>query len=789
MGYIYTLVTSPSDDSLSIFDVSTPSSPTLEGVISGSGSPNYLNGVRNIDVVGNYAYVSAYNDNSLTIIDISDLSTPTFVGKISGAGSPNYLSGIMDAKVVGDYAYTVSNFDNSLSIFNISTPSNPTLVGEIHGAGSPNYLDGARSIEIVGNYAYVAAFNDNSLTIINISNPSSPTFAGKISGIGSPNYLGGPQDVSIVGDYAYVVSYNDNALTVINISSPSTPLQVGEIDGAGYPNYLGEARSIDVIGDYAYITSNLDNALVIFDISSPTTPTLKGSIDGAGSPNYLSGAQGAKVVGNYAYVASYVDDALTIFNISNPFNITHVGEIYGYGSPNYLNGAHDLFTIVYGKPSTFQYLTMNPDPAKVTQEVDFETKLWDDIDDIAIANVAVNLYDGLVVIGTAITNASGIATFSSLSFTELSKTLKVYFSGNDTYSSNTLEDTFTFNKCDTILSNFIINPDETYVGETINFSSTLNTEFGEAIIGKTVRLYNITLASDLDTDLTDVNGRMSIDKTFTYELINVFKCIFDNTSIYNTSESDEKVLVISSVAGVNMTLGVNTNTVEVLEPVECTVRLWRGDTGDPLSNKYIELKDNSTGVVYGSGYTDSSGYLCRYIQFEIPVVYNIVAYWSGDGWSDPVTSTKVVITVRDPIDPGAEATPEDYIYISKTGGVDKIYLIVDNVIENIVREPYVIDPANKNQSKIRDKGKCKLRFAISGWVLSDTYKDELETAVKTWYSEESGNGPILLNLPSQNIYTCVASYLDINELPDREGRYEYLLELLEGRITVGAEDD
>jgi len=41
-----------------------------------------LNGAREIEVVGNLAYISAYADDSLEIVDISVPANPTHVGRL-----------------------------------------------------------------------------------------------------------------------------------------------------------------------------------------------------------------------------------------------------------------------------------------------------------------------------------------------------------------------------------------------------------------------------------------------------------------------------------------------------------------------------------------------------------------------------------------------------------------------------------------------------------------------------------------------------------------------------------
>lgn len=148
----YAYVVSNLDDALSIFRISDPFTPTLVGSIQGGGAPNYLAGARGIQVSGNYAYIAAPQhapppptDDSLTIIDISDPTTPTFAASIRGAGAPNFLDAVSEVYIYGNYAYCAAVGDASLTIIDISDPLNPTFAGNIAGAGVPNFLNAPRA--------------------------------------------------------------------------------------------------------------------------------------------------------------------------------------------------------------------------------------------------------------------------------------------------------------------------------------------------------------------------------------------------------------------------------------------------------------------------------------------------------------------------------------------------------------------------------------------------------------------------------------------------------------------
>jgi len=313
--------------------------PVLAGIIAGAGSPNYLNGASSVCVatIGGteYAFVLGSADSALSIFDVSTPATPTLEGAITGAGSPNYLDaayGVCVATIGGtEYAFVASQRDDALSIFDVSTPATPVHVGVIMGAGSPNYLDSAVSVCVatIGGteYAFVASFYNHALSIFDVSTPATPTLEGAITGTGSPNYLAYAYSVFVatIGgtEYAFVASFLDDALSIFDVSTPATPVHVGVIMGDGSPNYLNGAYSVCVATidgtEYAFVASQSDDALTVVDVSTPATPVRVGVVMGDGSPNYLNGAHSVCVatIGGteYAFVASLYDDALSIFTV------------------------------------------------------------------------------------------------------------------------------------------------------------------------------------------------------------------------------------------------------------------------------------------------------------------------------------------------------------------------------------------------------------------------------------------------------------------------------------------
>ena len=162
------------DDGIAYGGVEVGSKIKTKHTIKGSITDSSINGASGIQVVGDYAYVVSNFSKSLTVIDISNPSSPT----IKGSNTDSRILGATGIHVVGDYAYVVSNnFSKNLTVIDISNPSSPNITGSITDASRMN---GATGIHVVGNYAYVGSRFSNSLTVIDISNPYSPTIRGNI---------------------------------------------------------------------------------------------------------------------------------------------------------------------------------------------------------------------------------------------------------------------------------------------------------------------------------------------------------------------------------------------------------------------------------------------------------------------------------------------------------------------------------------------------------------------------------------------------------------------------------
>ena len=293
----YAYVASYGNDSVSVIDVSDPTSPVRVGTVSDATN---LNGAWGIEVLYPYAYVACYEGDSLTVVDISDPSSPTVVGQLIDATNLNQATAV---SVAGRYAYVASYVSDTLCVIDISDPTAPTMTGVL--TDSTN-LQGARGVRVTGKFAYVAAYDARRFTIVDISDPTTPTLTGSIN---DATLLNGATEISVENKYAYVTAINSDTFCAIDISDPTTPTIAGSVtDGS----VLNGISGLVTAGNYAYVVSITPQKMAVIDISDPTTPVILRSNTDATGMNFCFSLA---IAGNYVYVVTISDDSLTVIDI------------------------------------------------------------------------------------------------------------------------------------------------------------------------------------------------------------------------------------------------------------------------------------------------------------------------------------------------------------------------------------------------------------------------------------------------------------------------------------------
>ncbi len=155
------------NEEISIYNVSNKSAPSYVGKLS-SGTYTLMNGLSDMYIYNDMLFVSAYLDDAITIFDITSPGSPSLLAEVyDGDGTFSRLDGANGIFVQDNYAYVTSQYDDSFTIMDISNPSSPTLVMEVYdGDGTYSGLDQSFKVGVQDNYAYLVSHADSTFTVI-----------------------------------------------------------------------------------------------------------------------------------------------------------------------------------------------------------------------------------------------------------------------------------------------------------------------------------------------------------------------------------------------------------------------------------------------------------------------------------------------------------------------------------------------------------------------------------------------------------------------------------------------
>lgn len=203
-------------NSLALFDVSNPVSPTLQGHFA-------VPYVTQVQIEHNHAYVAVSQPNKkLAILDVSDPTQPTLRGTHSLPASAN----VREFDVSNGIAYIATRDPEILYIVNLTQPDQPHLLGS-HTLGGLAF-----DIEVVADTAYLVVFNGedtpySGLQVVDVSNSAQPRFLQhffegtvfSMDGVGNRLYAGG------------------KAFAGFDISNPRNPILYDGNIGGSYRTY------------------------------------------------------------------------------------------------------------------------------------------------------------------------------------------------------------------------------------------------------------------------------------------------------------------------------------------------------------------------------------------------------------------------------------------------------------------------------------------------------------------------------------------------------------------------
>ena len=285
-GFTYVLIIALADNAVHIINITNPSSPVREDMLSDNANI-LLDSPHGIDVVeidGNtYALVTSSTESGMEIIDITDPTSMQSVSRISNTTAGHTFVSDVSVVQIGYHTYALTSFHaaSSLYIINITIPGSPETVSILTDTDYPHLDRIFRATPIhIGGYTYAVTTSngDNGIEIIDITDPSSPTSVSSISGTSSLKFGFGINTIRLDGESFILASlYQSNTVSIINMTNPNFPDTVLSIpNGAEYPELRGPDGITSVVIDdspYVLVASRNGDGVQIIQLDHPATTT------------------------------------------------------------------------------------------------------------------------------------------------------------------------------------------------------------------------------------------------------------------------------------------------------------------------------------------------------------------------------------------------------------------------------------------------------------------------------------------------------------------------------------
>ncbi|MAX40097.1 MAG: hypothetical protein CME33_26450 [Gimesia sp.] len=283
---------------LTICSIKDPSQPQVVGTFR---DPD-LDDVTGFALDGNTAYLASQSSHFLLIVDVTVPEKMKLLGKVrisqKGSTGPLYKMAYRDG-----YCYMSHQGEKKLYIVDVRDKSRPHVVGNIQVTTKG---DGAYCVTMNGDYALVGTVfgKSNRLAVVNVADPAHPRMVGELTDPHLSEAIG-----TIVDDRFYIACWPHNAMMVINLSGMSDT-RLPYIEGVLVDPRLSKPNRCAVVGNRAYFPIIAGHGVGVVDISDPATPRFVTSY----SDPLMKKPYGLAARGEYVFVGARAGDSLVILN-------------------------------------------------------------------------------------------------------------------------------------------------------------------------------------------------------------------------------------------------------------------------------------------------------------------------------------------------------------------------------------------------------------------------------------------------------------------------------------------
>ncbi len=263
--------------------------------------------LREIQVVGDHAYLGGYHRKGMFVVDMSDRNNPEYVRKIETGSPPHCLFAYEDSYLL-EVSFALSR------VYSLSDPADPILVATFSDRGSNSFA--VRD-------TFLFAAGGNGLDIFSFTNPSEPRLLTNFT-LPTDKLLRSMMHVTLHDDIAYVCEVEIDVdwssriyLTSLDIAQPTDPVLVDEyvyLEFASSDYFAVEYEQCFVGGEMFLASGTL--GLFTFDLHDPTHPDVTGIYSLENEDVYYTDVIKRR---NYLFLAGMSSiEVLDITDVDNP---------------------------------------------------------------------------------------------------------------------------------------------------------------------------------------------------------------------------------------------------------------------------------------------------------------------------------------------------------------------------------------------------------------------------------------------------------------------------------------
>lgn len=269
-----------------------------------------LDGVYDIYIVDNYAFMTTYGTSGLEIVDITDMGNPKHVAFLADGEGGAELTSPRDLVVDKGFAYIAVRNGYALEVVDVTNPSNPKHA-YTYTPGS--YYRFERIIKY-NKYVIATASTVDEVVFFDVSDPYNVTIAYQLNdGVGGYQ-CDNPKDLQAFDQYLFVACQDvDSNLAIVNITDIENPMQITAFTDA---NITAGLITVEIDGSYAYTTAQAGGVFTI-DISNITAPEVAGFYS---TGSYVPTA----IAVTSDYLMYYYMATIYVLDRSDPTNLTYI---------------------------------------------------------------------------------------------------------------------------------------------------------------------------------------------------------------------------------------------------------------------------------------------------------------------------------------------------------------------------------------------------------------------------------------------------------------------------------